>query len=56
VVLTDTGTPLEAGVSCEIIEAFAGKVPLLGVCLGHQSVGAAFGGEIIKAGDRKSVV
>lgn len=36
-------TPLEAGVSCEIIEAFAGKLPVLGVCLGHQSIGHHFG-------------
>jgi len=43
-------TPDKAGVSVAVIQHFAGKVPLLGVCLGHQSVGAAFGGEIIKAG------
>ena len=36
-------TPTEAGVSCEIVQAFAGNVPLLGVCLGHQSIGHAFG-------------
>ena len=43
-------TPAKAGISVEVIKKFAGKVPLLGVCLGHQSVGAAFGGEIIKTG------
>ena len=43
-------TPAKAGISVEAVKHFAGKVPLLGVCLGHQSVGAAFGGEIIKAG------
>lgn len=42
-------TPNEAGVSIETIKAFAGKVPLLGVCLGHQSIGQAFGGKIIHA-------
>jgi len=42
-------TPNEAGISVEIIRQFAGKIPLLGVCLGHQSIGAAFGGEIIRA-------
>jgi para-aminobenzoate synthetase component 2 len=43
-------TPDKAGISVAVIKHFSGKVPLLGVCLGHQSVGAAFGGEIIKAG------
>lgn len=42
-------TPNEAGISVEVIRQFAGKIPLLGVCLGHQSIGAAFGGEIIRA-------
>ncbi len=43
-------TPEKAGVSVEVIRHFAGRVPLLGVCLGHQSVGQAFGGEVVKAG------
>ena len=42
-------TPNEAGISLELIEAFKGKVPILGVCLGHQSIGQAFGGKIIHA-------
>ena len=42
-------TPEKAGVSVEVIKHFAGKIPILGVCLGHQSVGAAFGAEVIKA-------
>ncbi|MDA8240444.1 MAG: aminodeoxychorismate/anthranilate synthase component II [Nitrospiraceae bacterium] len=42
-------TPKEAGISVEAIQTFAGKIPLLGVCLGHQSIGAAFGGEIVRA-------
>ncbi len=42
-------TPNEAGISIDVIRYFAGKIPLLGVCLGHQSIGAAFGGEIVRA-------
>ena len=42
-------TPKEAGISIEVIRHFAGKVPLLGVCLGHQSIGEAFGGDVIRA-------
>ena len=43
-------TPEKAGVSVEVVRHFAGEIPLLGVCLGHQSVGRAFGGEVVKAG------
>jgi anthranilate synthase component 2 len=43
-------TPNEAGVSVETIKRFAGSVPILGVCLGHQSIGQAFGGKIVHAG------
>lgn len=42
-------TPKEAGISIELIKYFSGKVPIFGVCLGHQSIGAAFGGDIVRA-------
>lgn len=43
------GTPLDAGISNEVIEEFKGKIPILGVCLGHQCIGHAFGAKIINA-------
>jgi anthranilate synthase component 2 len=45
-------SPNEAGISVAAIQHFAGKLPILGVCLGHQSIGAAFGGDIIRAGQQ----
>ncbi|HWB12912.1 MAG TPA: aminodeoxychorismate/anthranilate synthase component II [Pirellulales bacterium] len=42
-------TPREAGISCDVIARFAAEIPILGVCLGHQSIGHAFGAEIVRA-------
>ncbi|MDX8410981.1 MAG: aminodeoxychorismate/anthranilate synthase component II [Mariprofundaceae bacterium] len=42
-------TPLEAGISVPLIQRFSGRIPILGVCLGHQSISTAFGGEVIRA-------
>ena len=44
-------TPKEAGISVDVIREFSGKVPILGVCLGHQSIGSAYGANIIKANE-----
>jgi anthranilate synthase/aminodeoxychorismate synthase-like glutamine amidotransferase len=43
------GRPEDAGISCEIIRVFAGKIPILGVCLGHQAIGYVYGGRIVGA-------
>lgn len=42
-------TPNEAGISVDVVKRFAGRIPILGVCLGHQSIGAAFGGDVVRA-------
>ena len=43
-------TPKEAGISCEVIRQFGPRIPLLGVCLGHQSIGYVYGGDVVRAG------
>ena len=44
-------TPNEAGISLDVVKHFGGKIPILGICLGHQSIGAAFGGDVVRAAE-----
>ena len=44
-------TPNEAGISCEVIESFGEEIPIFGVCLGHQSIGQVYGGEVVRANE-----
>ena len=44
-------TPNEAGISLDVVHTFSGRIPLLGICLGHQSIGQAFGGSVVRASD-----
>jgi anthranilate synthase/aminodeoxychorismate synthase-like glutamine amidotransferase len=50
VVSPGPGNPKQAGISMEVIRVFAGKIPILGVCLGHQCIGEVFGGRVVRAG------